>query len=98
MRGNGLGLISSGFPCGGLEAARPRATLSPVVSESRKKSPRCFKIASVVINDTINFGGNEDFLCERGVEVIHVAHAPLIAQMHAFIRNNPALWNEDIGE
>jgi len=56
-----------------------------------------FNIARLVINDTENFGGNEDFLRARGVEVIDVAHAPSIAQMRAFIRDNPALWNEDIG-
>src|SRR6185436_9898077 len=28
-----------------------------------------FKIPRVVINDTINFGGNEDFLRSRGVQV-----------------------------
>jgi len=56
-----------------------------------------FNIVRVVINDTENFGGNEDFLRARGVEVIDAAHAPSIAQMRAFIRDNPALWNEDIG-
>ncbi len=57
-----------------------------------------FKIPRVVINDTETFGGNEDFLRERGVEVVDAAHAPSIAQMKAFIAANPALWNEDIME
>lgn len=55
-----------------------------------------FKIARVVINDTVNFGGNEDFLRARGVEVVDVAHAPSIALMGRFIREQPVLWNEDI--
>lgn len=57
-----------------------------------------FKIPRVIINDTRNFGGNEAFLRDRGVEVIDVAHADSIAQMAVFIRLHPALWNEDIAE
>jgi len=57
-----------------------------------------FRIPRLVINDTINFGGNEAFLRERGVEVIDAAHEPSIRQMRDFIAANPALWNEDIME
>ena len=57
-----------------------------------------FNIPRVVINDTQNFGGNEQFLRERGVEVIDVAHVDSIVQMKHFIRDHPELWNEDIGE
>jgi creatinine deaminase len=57
-----------------------------------------FKIPRLVINDTVNFGGNEGLLRERGVEVIDAAHAPSIRQMRDFIAANPALWNEDIME
>lgn len=57
-----------------------------------------FKIPRVIINDTRNFGGNEEFLRSRGVEVIDLQHADSIAQMARFIADNPALWNEDIGE
>lgn len=55
-----------------------------------------FKIPRVVINDTVNFGGNEDFLRERGVTVIDAVHAPSIALMTQFIADNAELWNEDI--
>jgi cytosine deaminase len=57
-----------------------------------------FKIPRVVINDTVNFGGNEDFLRSHGVEVIDAAHAASIEQMRAFISANPHLWDEDIME
>ncbi len=57
-----------------------------------------FKIPRLVINDTQNFGGNEDFLREHGVEVIDAAHEASIAMMRAFIANNGDLWNEDIME
>jgi creatinine deaminase len=57
-----------------------------------------FKIPRVVINDTVNFGGNEAFLRSHGVEVIDAAHPASIAQMRAFIAANPGLWDEDIME
>ncbi len=57
-----------------------------------------FKIPRVVINDVKNFGGNEDFLRARGVEVIEAAHAASMALMARFIAEKPALWNEDIME
>ncbi|MEM9494448.1 MAG: nucleoside deaminase [Pseudomonadota bacterium] len=57
-----------------------------------------FKIPRVVINDTENFGGNEDFLREHGVTVIDAAHLASIEQMRDFIRTKPALWSEDIAD
>ncbi len=57
-----------------------------------------FKIPRVVVNDTKSFGGNEEFLRSRGVEVIDLQHADSIALMSRFIAENPALWNEDIME
>ncbi len=57
-----------------------------------------FKIPRVVINDTVNFGGNEAFLREHGIEVIDVAHRDSIELMARFIKENPSLWNEDIME
>ena len=57
-----------------------------------------FKIPRVIINDTVNFGGNEAFLRSHGVEVIDAAHEASIRQMRDFIAANPGLWNEDIME
>ena len=57
-----------------------------------------FKIPRVVINDTENFGGNEAFLRERGVEVIDAAHPASIELMARFIAEKPTLWDEDIME
>lgn len=57
-----------------------------------------FKIPRVVINDTDNFGGNEDFLRGRGVEVIDASHPESKALMAKFIAEDPELWNEDIME
>jgi len=57
-----------------------------------------FKIPRLVINDTKNFGGNEDFLSSRGVEIIDATYAPSLDLMARFIAEKPALWNEDIME
>jgi cytosine deaminase len=57
-----------------------------------------FGIQRVVIGEDVNFGGNEEFLRERGVEVIVVNDADCIALMKRFINEKPALWAEDIAE
>jgi cytosine deaminase len=57
-----------------------------------------FKIPRVVICDTANFGGNEDFLRSHGVEVEIVDDPRCIDLMARFIAEKPALWNEDIAE
>ena len=56
-----------------------------------------FGIPRVVIGENATFGGNEDFLRERGVEVVVLHEKACIAMMEQFIAQNPALWNEDIG-
>jgi cytosine deaminase len=57
-----------------------------------------FGIKRVVIGENTNFGGNEDFLRQRGVEVIVADDPDCIALMARFIREKPALWAEDIAE
>ncbi len=57
-----------------------------------------FAIPRVVIGENVTFGGNEDFLRARGVEVIIADDAECMALMRRFIAENPALWNEDIAE
>ncbi|NOD46094.1 MULTISPECIES: nucleoside deaminase [unclassified Ruegeria] len=57
-----------------------------------------FGIPRVVIGDTKNFGGNEDFLRERGVEVVIADDPDCIALMQRFIEEKPELWAEDIAE
>ncbi len=55
-----------------------------------------FGIPRIVIGENRTFGGNEDFLRERGVEVVIVDDPDCKAAMDRFIAANPALWNEDI--
>ena len=57
-----------------------------------------FGIKRVVIGENTNFGGNEDFLRQRGVEVVVADDPDCIALMARFIRDKPALWAEDIAE
>ena len=57
-----------------------------------------FGISRVVIGENETFGGNEDFLRSRGVEVIIAEDPDCIALMKKFIAEKPELWNEDIAE
>jgi len=57
-----------------------------------------FGIERVVVGENINFGENEAFLRERGVEVIVINDQKCIDLMARFIREKPALWAEDIAE
>ena len=57
-----------------------------------------FGIPCVVIGENLNFGGNEDFLRSKGVEVIVANDPDCIALMTRFINEKPELWAEDIAE
>lgn len=57
-----------------------------------------FGIPRVVIAENTTFGGNEEFLRERGVEVVVADDPDCIALMEHFIREKPELWAEDIAE
>ena len=57
-----------------------------------------FGIPRVVIGENKTFGGNEDFLRGRGVEVILADDPDCIALMTRFIKEKPELWAEDIAE
>ena len=59
---------------------------------------RQFGIGRVVVGDTVNFFGGQDWLVENGTEVTTVNDPELIRIMGDFITANPELWNEDIGE
>ncbi len=57
-----------------------------------------FGIGRVIVGENTTFGGNEEFLRSRGVEVIVIDDADCIALMTRFIAEQPELWNEDIAE
>ena len=57
-----------------------------------------FSIPRVVIGENINFGGNEEFLRSKGVDVIIANDSDCINLMQLFITEKPELWAEDIAE
>ena len=57
-----------------------------------------FGIPRVVIGENKNFGGNEEFLRSKGVEVIVADDPDCTALMQRFSAEKPELWAEDIAE
>lgn len=57
-----------------------------------------FGIKKVVVGESKNFKGAKEFLELHGVEVIDLNLPECIELMEKFIKENPELWNEDIGE
>lgn len=55
-----------------------------------------FKIPRIVIGENRNFRGPEAYVRARGVELVIVDDPDCVSLMSAFIREHPALWNEDI--
>jgi cytosine deaminase len=56
-----------------------------------------YRIPRVVVGENVTFRGEEDLLLSRGVELTVLQDARCIELMRRFIRERPALWNEDIG-
>jgi creatinine deaminase len=57
-----------------------------------------YGIPRVVVGENSTFYGGEDYLRDRGVEVVVLDDPECVAMMQDFIAANPELWNEDIGE
>lgn len=56
-----------------------------------------YGIPKVIIGENHTFRGPEDYVRSRGVEVVIVDSQECRQLMEGFIKNNPELWNEDIG-
>jgi len=56
-----------------------------------------FGIGAVVIGESRTFQGGEDWLRERGVQVIDLDSDECAEMLGRFVEQHPALWNEDIG-
>jgi cytosine deaminase len=56
-----------------------------------------YGIPKVIIGENNTFTGEEELLRERGVEIEVLQDEACIRMMTKFIRENPLLWNEDIG-
>ena len=57
-----------------------------------------FGIPRLVIGENVTFGGNENFLRERGIEVVIADDADCKELMRRFIEEKPELWAEDIAD
>jgi cytosine deaminase len=57
-----------------------------------------YRIPKVVIGENRTFQGPEDYLRSRGVDLDIVDDEQCVKLMTDFIRENPDLWNEDIGK
>ena len=56
-----------------------------------------YRIPRVVVGENVIFRGEEELLRSRGVEVTVLQDGRCIEMMQRFIREQPVLWNEDIG-
>lgn len=57
-----------------------------------------YGIPHVVIGENRNFKGEEEMLAARGVTLDILDDHACVDMMERFIRENPKLWDEDIGE
>jgi len=58
---------------------------------------RQFGFGTVVIGESQNFQGGEEWLRSLGIRVIDLASPECVSLLADYIRANPAVWNEDIG-
>jgi cytosine/creatinine deaminase len=59
---------------------------------------RQFGFGTLVVGDSRNFQGGIDWLRSLGVNVIDLNSEDCVLMMAEYIRKNPAVWHEDIGE
>jgi creatinine deaminase len=59
---------------------------------------RQFGFGTVIVGESRNFQGGLEWLCSLGINVVDLDSAECVSLLGEYIRNNPAVWNEDIGE
>lgn len=59
---------------------------------------RQFGIGAVVVGESATFPGGLEWLRENGVEVIDLQSRECMQMLTDYIRANPEVWKEDIGE
>ncbi|MGW0032908.1 nucleoside deaminase [Streptomyces sp. NPDC003314] len=59
---------------------------------------RQFGISRVIVGEAGTFRGGHEWLAGHGVEVVVLDDPECAALMREFVRENPELWGEDIGE
>jgi len=59
---------------------------------------RQFNIKTVIVGESVNFSGGIGWLKENGVTITDLQSEVCISMLGQYIQENPAIWNEDIGE
>jgi creatinine deaminase len=59
---------------------------------------RQFGFGALVVGESRTFQGGTEWLRSLGVAVVDLDSAECASLLSDYIRNNPAVWNEDIGE
>jgi cytosine/creatinine deaminase len=59
---------------------------------------RQFGFGTVVVGESRNFQGGVEWLRSLGVQVIDLNSEECVSLLSQYIRANPEIWNEDIGE
>jgi cytosine deaminase len=59
---------------------------------------RQFGFRTVVVGESRNFQGGLDWLRSLGIQVTDLDSAECVSLLAEYIRLNPEVWNEDIGE
>ncbi|MGD0840511.1 MAG: nucleoside deaminase [Candidatus Acidiferrales bacterium] len=57
-----------------------------------------FGFGKVLVGESRNFSGGIDWLRSRGVTIVDLDSAECASLLSNYIRENPAVWNEDIGQ
>jgi cytosine deaminase len=59
---------------------------------------RQFGFGTVIVGESRNFQGGVDWLRSLGVKVVDLDSEECASMLSEYIRANPEIWNEDIGE
>jgi cytosine deaminase len=59
---------------------------------------RQFGFGTVIVGESRNFQGGIDWLRSLGVKVIDLDSKECASMLSEYIRSNPEIWNEDIGQ
>ena len=59
---------------------------------------RQFGFGSIIVGESRNFQGGLDWLRSLGVKVVDLDSQECVSLLGGYIRRNPEVWNEDIGQ
>jgi len=59
---------------------------------------RQFGFGTLIVGESRNFQGGVEWLRSLGVKVVDLDSAECVSLLGEYIRRNPEIWNEDVGE